>query len=294
MLSNQAKWAVLVIVVLISGVLVPLSARSSLEKRLLVISNEAEVHLDPDLNSPVLDVLKKGMIIKLGSERKFRKDWHYVYYKIGISQAVKAGYIRDDLVKELFQVTKVITIQGENDSLLKTSESDISFAPEYWGIHKDEVVRIEGNPLIVEKKEGFEQMDYYRQILEKDCLVSYFFVQDMLVQVRCRFLSNNNRENSYIDEFTKMKDLLVEKLGPPYDDSMDWNNSLNKEQKNKWDEAVSIGHLQCRSWWKNNQTEIFLHLFGEKSFVCLDLNYLGVKQKPLLERIKVRASLEEN
>ncbi len=287
----QAKRAALITLIFIV-IIAPLSGRSSLEKKLLVISDKAEVHLDPDPNSPILDVLKKGMIIKSGSERKFRKSWSYVYYTTGISQVTKAGYILDHMVKELFQVTKVITIQGEKDSLLNYTESSLSFSQEYWGMLRDEVIRREGNPLIWEEKEGLEQLDYYRRILGKDCLLSYFFVRDILVQVRCRFLPINSLEDSFLDEFTKIRELLVEKFGPPYDDSVEWKDSLHKEQKSKWAEAVSLGHLQYQSWWKNSQTEILLHLYGERSFVCLDLQYLGVKQKPLLER--VRASLNGN
>ena len=55
----------------------PLSAQA---KKLQVITDQANLYLDADERSPIVETLWKGATMTLASAVKTRKNWFYVYY----------------------------------------------------------------------------------------------------------------------------------------------------------------------------------------------------------------------
>lgn len=84
----------------------------SSEKRLKVISESADIHLDPNNSSTIIENVAEGTIVTLASVVKFRKMWNYVYFPSEKTGRIKSGYILDSLVERLYDQTKIITIKG--------------------------------------------------------------------------------------------------------------------------------------------------------------------------------------
>lgn len=84
----------------------------SSEKRLKVISESADIHLDPNDSSIIIETIAEGTIVTLASVVKFKKTWNYVYFASEKTGRLKSGYIQDSLIEKLYDQTKIITIKG--------------------------------------------------------------------------------------------------------------------------------------------------------------------------------------
>ena len=85
----------------------------SQEKKLIVIVERANIYLDPNQSSPVVETVEKGTLLSLRSPRKVKKIWHYVFVISKETGMTKAGYILDSLVEMHFEVAKPTIIKRE-------------------------------------------------------------------------------------------------------------------------------------------------------------------------------------
>ena len=58
----------------------PPAAKAEIIVRLEVTSEKVAVHLEPDLRSPIVEVLSRGSVMKQSSAMKFRTNWYYVLF----------------------------------------------------------------------------------------------------------------------------------------------------------------------------------------------------------------------
>ncbi len=82
-------------------------------KKLIVIVERANIYLDPNQRSPVIETVEKGTLLSLRSARKVKKIWHYVFVVSKETGMTKAGYILDSLVEMHFKVAKPTIIKRE-------------------------------------------------------------------------------------------------------------------------------------------------------------------------------------
>jgi len=288
-MSRKAKRGILIAVLLIifsqSGLLF------SFDKKLKIIAKSANVYLRPDINSPVIETLEKGAILTLSSSRKFRKIFDYVYYSSKNTGCTKSGYILDSFVERLFQSTKVITIHTGRKSPEKAVKPAVNFRNTYWGMRKEQVLELEGEPFKQEESRGLDIIGYEKKVMDNDCFIGYIFAENKLTAAEYIFLEQHEDENEHIKDYEKTKDLLIKKYGVPQLDNVLWRNNLYKDSPSEWGYAVALSHLEYISQWETPETEIFLNLSGGNSEILLKVEYAGINLKDLMKREEEKALL---
>jgi hypothetical protein len=263
----------------------------SSDRKLRIIADNASIHLDPDKKSTVLATLDRGTLVSLGSERKFRKNWNYVYFTSENTGRLKSGYILDSLVEKLFVVTKKSVIQQEGAEPGDREGAKTHFRNTCWGMNKAQVVRIEGNPDYRENSGGLDIIQYPQKILNMDCLIGYVFAENKLAKAKYSFLANHKDNNQYIYDFEKIRDILKQKYGKPEDEKTLWQNKAYQSDRSNWGLAVSQGHLEMNATWQDSETEIELRLYGERNRVFLVVLYSGLEYLDLASKVKAQSQL---
>lgn len=243
------------------------------EKRLRVVADTADIYLKPDERSSVIGTVEKGTILILRIDGKIKKIWYYVYFTSKEKGITKSGYIQDSLVEKLFEVTKVITLRDEEMELKR------HFRQTRWGMSKERVLELEGEPSHQRIVDGLEMIGYRQKVMDFDCLIEYVFEENKLIRGKYIFLEEHKYKNQYIGDYKKIKDMLIEKYEQPEKDNVTWRNTLFKEDYSRWGLAVSLGHLEYSSLWKTPETEILLRLSGDDMKVSLAIEYTGLEYK---------------
>lgn len=242
-------------------------------KKLIVVSDTAQIYLEPDQKSTVIATLHKGDIVTLSSDRKFRRIFNYVYFTSQNTGCTKSGYVLDSSVNKLFNVTKVITIQGESKTNHKIIRSEVYLDSTDWGMSSNELQRFKGEPLHQGQSQGYEILGYQKKILDRDCLIGYYFAENKLKGAKLSFLDQHLNKNQNIADFKKIRDLLAQKYGQPIEDKSSWDDLTHKDDISEWGNAIGQGHLTYKSRWLTPETEVCLRLFGREDEISLEITY---------------------
>jgi hypothetical protein len=256
----------------------PLSAQA---KKLQVVTDLANIYLDADERSPIVETLVKGATMTLASAIKTHSNWFYVYYVSLQTGKTRSGYILDSLVRKLYADVKVINISSDDEI---SQPRDLDFNDSYqpiidWGAAKGKIINIEGRPFSQEKINGFEVIRYKRSIMAKNCLVEYVFDNNRLVTARYNLLEKYADKNLYIEEYLKIKDHLVSKIGVPSADTVTWQDPTYKSNNTLWGTALSMGHLEYHAVWELSGTELQITLAGSANQVAFGAEFNGLKFK---------------
>jgi len=244
----------------------------ALDKRLRVIADRATVHINPDKQSVVVATLKRGDLLTLGSARKFRKNWDYVYFVSEQTGRTKSGYILDSLVERLFEVTKVLTIHGDRENAPE-AERETGTRPIRWGVTREAVLAEQGRPIRSQSLGGEEILTYSRKVLGRACLVQYVFNRDRLIQTKYSFLSRHPDPDLYLRDYEKLKDQLILEYGSPEKEEAVWRAPELRADRPRWGWAVAQGHLVFRSRWEAGTVRVELRLSGEEGRISLVAAY---------------------
>ncbi len=259
------------------------------DKKLRVSVDKASVHLDPARKSPVVATLNQGTILTLRNERKYRKYWNYVYFHSEKTGRIKSGYILDDCVEKLYHKTKVLTIQGEGVKSQNPEHIKNHFRNTRWGMSKEQVVRIEGRPDHLENSKGLDFFQYPQRVLNMDCLIGYVFAENKLAKAKYSFLGRLGDKNNYIQEFGKIKEILTRIYGKPVNEWSVWHDPQYQNDRSRWEAAVSEGHLEMNSKWRDTETEILLHLSGGNKRLSLVVDYSGLEYTELARKAQAES-----
>jgi hypothetical protein len=120
---------------------------------------------------------------------------------------------------------------------------------------------------------GYKIIGYQKEVLERNCLIGYYFSDDRLKGAKISFLEQPTNKNQNIADFKRIKDLLVQKYGRPIEDKITWEDATHKESIAEWGNAIGMGHLEYVSKWSSRKTEVLLHLSGEEDEISLELTY---------------------
>ena len=260
-------------------------------RKLQIIADQASVHLDPDKKSTVVATLKKGTLVSLGSERKFRTHWNYVYFTSEKTGRTKSGYILDSLVKKLYEVTKKSIIQRDGEVVGNREETKTHFRNTRWGMNKVQVVRIERSPNHRENSGGLDIIQYPQKILNMDCMIGYVFADNKLAKAKYSFLANHEDKNQHIHDFEKVRDILIQKYGKPAAEKALWQDKMYKDDHSNWGLALSLGHVEFNSRWRDSETEIQLRLYRERDRVFLVVLYSGLEYSELARKVTAQSRL---
>jgi len=255
-----------------------------LDKKLQVVSDTAEVRLNPDAGSPLVGTLLKGSFLTLNSASKQKNTWYYVSFKSEITKITKSGYIRENDVECLFAGQKIIDISGGD------GPADGGLGPVFelqqrdLGVKKDNFLKKEGEPARQEHVRGLDILGYQKKIMGRDCAVEYLFSAGLLVQVRLDFLRIYQDKGQSIKIYEDLKSWLAQTFGQPENDIVRWQNPAFKYDSLSWGHAVSQGHLEYNALWQTSKSEINLNLSGANNEIFLKLDCTEKAFKNLANR----------
>ena len=142
----------------------------------------------------------------------------------------------------------------------------------YWGDSPEKVKSVEKATFLI----GNESSILYETEIENlKCDFSYFFENGKLAGARYQFTGKHSNENLYIDDFEKVKNLLIEKYGKPNVDDEIWKNDLFKGKKDDYGLAISQGHLVLFVRWNFDRTHISTTLKGDNGKITHSINYFS-------------------
>jgi hypothetical protein len=253
------------------------------EKKVQVVVDYTHVYFNPDDASSVIDTLERGAVLSLLYSGKTKKVWYYVCYKSEKTGITKSGYVLDSTVEPLFDALKTIVIAEETEGL-KVNYAPRKFGEMTWGQSKKQVVESEGRPLYQEKIKGLDIMEYQQKVNNLDCSIRYIFAANKLSQTRFIFMNNYSDKNTYLEDYQKIKDFLIQKFGRPLEESMNWRDTTYKDDFAAWGEAIGQGQLELSSRWQTPHTEILANLSGNNKEIALTVEYTGLDLKKLAKR----------
>lgn len=242
------------------------------EKKLRVVADSAQVYLQPDPASPVVDTIDKGAILSLLYGGKLKRVWYYICFKSEKSGNIKSGYVLDSEVELMFDPLLAVTIQEQEGER-------VQYPPRYfdemhWGLTKKQVVEAEGKPTSQMKARGDDVLVYGQKVINFDCDIEYCFSANKLYQTRFRFAENGSAS---LADYRKVKDVLIRKFGKPVEESTDWRDSARKEDFSSLGMAVDAGELVLSARWLTPDTEIVARLAGDDGVASLVVLYRGLR-----------------
>ena len=111
------------IVAFISVFLLFLSPLLPQENKLLVVAERTGVYLDPDINSPVIDIVGRGTILNLLATEKIQELWYYVSFYSEERFINVLGFIHASSVEMVYEIPEIIEEEKRHIHVLKEKEN---------------------------------------------------------------------------------------------------------------------------------------------------------------------------
>jgi hypothetical protein len=249
------------------------------EKKLRVVADSAQVYLQPDPSSPVVDTIDRGVILSLLYGGKVKRVWYYISFKSDKSGNIKSGYILDSEVELLFDPLLAVTIQEQEGQSVEYPPRN--FDEMHWGLTKKQVVAAEGKPTSPTKARDSEVLVYGQKVINYECNIEYCFTANRLHQTRFRFAGDSEVGSASLEEYRKVKDALIRKFGKPVEENVAWRDSARKKDFSSWGTAVDAGELELNSRWLTPEPEIVARLAGEDGAASLVVLYRGLRLREM-------------
>lgn len=262
--------------------LAPRPARADIIVRLEVTAAQVSVHLDPDANSPVVETLARGAVVKLSSAQKFRTYWYYIVFNSTRSGRTLTGYVPEDCVRKLNSTLKVVDLTPAAREIDDPKEFDLAGArlPDIqWGQTEAGVLRAEGRPLSEETSGDMRFLRYHRDVLGKRCLVTYVLIGRRLASLRLNLLERYANKDRYVADYNKIRDFLNARIGEPRYDNVVWRDRAYAQKDENLGTAVTSGSLSLSAEWTYQGTGLRLSLRGENSEVLFAAEINDLKAK---------------
>jgi hypothetical protein len=279
--AGRAAAAVVSCLVLAALVL-PAPARAEIIIKLEVTAERASVHLEPRINSPVLETLARGAVLKQSSATKFRTNWFYVQFVSSRSGRMLSGYVLDVAVRKLNTALKVVDLTPAGTAVSSPKEFDLTavrIPAVSWGMSGDGILRAEGRPVSREQSGEYEFLRYRRDVFGKKCLIAYVLASRRLVSVRVSLLENYADKDRYVADYNKIREFLNRKIGEPRYDNVVWKDRAYAERGESLGLAVTSGSLSLSSEWVTGDTGLRLSLTGEPSGILFAAEINDIKAK---------------
>lgn len=260
----------------------PSPARAEIIIKLEVTAERASIHLEPRINSPVLETLLRGAVVKQSAAVKFRTNWFYVQFVSARSGRTLAGYVLDAAVRKLNSTLKVVDLTPAGTALSDPREFDLTsvrIPAVTWGMSVDGVLRTEGRPVSREQSGEYEFLRYRRDVFGKRCLIAYVLASRRLVSVRVSLLENYADKDRYVADYNKIREFLNRKIGEPRYDNVVWKDRAYAERGESLGLAVTSGSLSLSSEWVTGDTGLRLSLTGEPAGILFAAEINDIKAK---------------
>jgi hypothetical protein len=128
-----------------------------------------------------------------------------------------------------------------------------------WGDSMSSIVMTEGEVNLTEDNNLYIFKDV---VIGLNCYVVYKFVDDELVSAKYLFNADNVNNDTYIDDFRKVVDILTTKYGTADGDGRHWKDNQEKDCPISCGYSVLRGDLFYETNWNLGRTRILTKLYG--------------------------------
>jgi hypothetical protein len=181
------------------------------------------------------------------------------------------------------KILMLIFIAGMVAQVKISGADTYNFRHTKWGMTPEEVVASERmDP--VEKDE--KMIKYQTQILDKKVELLYLFAQNKLVGASYMLDENYLNSERFIKIYTRFKEELIKKYGPPNKEITNWKNDAFKSNRSKWGIAVSLGYLEYFTFWETSATTVSCGLKEDNYYVLCSVEYWSMEFSNLLDKNK--------
>ncbi len=280
--GTLVRAVVLGLLLLGPAAILPPAARGEIIVRLEVTAERVDIHLEPDLRSPVVETLARGSVVKQSSPMKFRTNWFYVLFVSSRSGRTLAGYVLDSSVRKLNSTLKVIDLTPVEPAIADPREFDLTEGPlpdMGWGRSEEVILRAEGRPLSRDLSGDMEFLRYQRQVLGKRCLLTYVLIGRKLASLRVNLLERYANKDRYVADYNKIREFLNAKIGQSRYNNVVWKDGAYAEKGQNLGTAVTSGSLSLSSEWAFRGTGLRLSLSGENSEILFAAEINDLKTK---------------
>ncbi|TDX51688.1 hypothetical protein [Orenia marismortui] len=159
-------------------------------------------------------------------------------------------------------------------------KSEYDFREIKWGMNMKEVKKRESLEVCDEYK---NKLIYITNIAHRRSGLVYKFNNQKLTTALYIFLEKHSNKSSYINDYQKLKYLLIKRYGTPLNSNKIWLNN-NCSSKIKYGAALERGDLAFASIWETDKTKIFLLLFGANNDIELMIKYISKDYAYLIDK----------
>lgn len=157
---------------------------------------------------------------------------------------------------------KLININ--NFSEINNSLEKRDFFNSNWGDSIDKVLEDNAQFELERLNEDFFYRKNFRFLNFNTYTVFYFEDNKLLVGGIMFDESIYNNSNEIIENYNKVKNILIQEFGEPIEETELWTSDDYKNYPEKHDEAIVLGHLKYHALWKTDTSDIEL-LSGNKN-----------------------------
>lgn len=95
------------------------------ENKVRITAEKANIHVDPDLKSRVVETVKEGMILYLFSTERIKNNWYHIYYYSQNRRTTIVGYVQVSMVRGVSEAPGVI----EEEKKPEIEVKEVTFEP---------------------------------------------------------------------------------------------------------------------------------------------------------------------
>ncbi len=143
----------------------------------------------------------------------------------------------------------------------KTKEGgEFSFRKTTWGMSREQVKASEDSAPTGDKP---DVITYRGEVEGIPVIVGYLFDGDKLIKAGYLMQGSYEDPNSYVSDYNKVKDFLINEHGTPAQDEVVWGEGEEVDDPDKFGESVCGGKLRYSTFWADGVTVIRQSLDGE-------------------------------
>lgn len=139
-----------------------------------------------------------------------------------------------------------------------------------FGMSLEEVMSVETQDLIIQES---NQLVYHANVLEKDSLLIYYFIDGVCYGAGYLFLRKYEDPQHYIDDYDEAKEYLIILYNEPEEDNMIWYTDLFQENPEFYGLAVKSDWLAYQTKWNHEDISILMTLKGDGDRVFHSIYY---------------------
>jgi len=155
-----------------------------------------------------------------------------------------------------------------------------------WGLGVSKIKKMEDNELIKsEYLNGSEFLIYKGFFDSHECLTSYRFVDNKLIQCSYLITLDSKYSDKCFQEYEKHKKTLTNKYGDPMTSREDWVNYQYRNRPQDWDLAIKVGHLRCKSMWSSKSTVVRIDIFSKDYKPIISVMHFDKKRLSTIKKL---------